>query len=64
MIRIDELKCRQVCFLNFNGTPSREEQKTGFSVFTTIELNLLAEVTKSCKQWSPYDDLRNVAPTG
>ncbi len=24
--------CRQVCFLNFKGTPSREEHKIGFSV--------------------------------
>ncbi len=26
-IRIDELYCRQVYFLNFQGTPSREEHK-------------------------------------
>jgi hypothetical protein len=54
MIRIDKLDCRQVCFLNFKGTPSREEHKTGFSVLTTIELNLLVEFTRFCKRRPPY----------
>jgi hypothetical protein len=56
--------CRQVCFLNFKGTPSREEHKTGFSVLTTNELNLLAEFTKSCKRRPPYNELRNLASPG
>ncbi len=34
--------------LNFKGTPSREEHKTGFSVLTTIQLNLPLEFTKFC----------------
>jgi hypothetical protein len=63
MIHIDVLYCRQVCFLNFKGTPSREEHKTGFSVLRTFELNLLAEFAKSCKVRPPYNDLRNLAPT-
>ncbi len=55
-IRIDEQYCRQVCFFNYKGTPSREKHKTSFSVLT-IGLNLLAEFTKSCKRRAPYNDL-------
>ncbi len=33
---------------------SREEHKTGFSILTTIELNLLVEFTKFCKRQPPY----------
>jgi hypothetical protein len=36
-------------FMNFKETSSQEGHKTGFSALTTIELNLLAEFTKSCK---------------
>ncbi len=32
-------------FFNFKGTVSREEYKTGFNVYTTIEMNLLVEFT-------------------
>jgi hypothetical protein len=41
-------------FFKFNGMPSGEEHKTGFSVLTTIELNILVEITKSCKQQIPH----------
>jgi hypothetical protein len=41
-------------FLNFKGTPSREEHKTGFSVLTTTELNLPVEFTEFCKRRPPY----------
>jgi hypothetical protein len=41
-----------------------EGHKTGFSILTTIELNLQAEFTKSCKRRPSYNDLRNLAPTG
>jgi hypothetical protein len=41
--------------LNFKGTPSQEEHKTGFTFFTTTELNLLADFTKSCN-----NDLRTM----
>ncbi len=51
-------------FFNFKGTPSWEKHKTGFSVLTTIELNLLVEFTKSCKLRPPYNDIRNLAHTG
>jgi hypothetical protein len=40
--------------MNFKGTPSREEHKIGFSVLTTIELNLPVEFTKFCKRRAPY----------
>jgi hypothetical protein len=58
MIRIDELYCRQVCLLNFKGTPSREEHKIGFSVLTTIELNLPVEFIKFCKRRAPYIEFK------
>jgi hypothetical protein len=35
-----KLSSRQELFLKFKGTPLQEEYKTGFSVFTTIELAL------------------------
>jgi hypothetical protein len=35
----------KIYFLNFKGTPSREERKTSFSVLKTIEMNLLVEFT-------------------
>ncbi len=63
-IGTDELYCRQVCFFNFKETPSREEHKTCFSVLTTIELNLMAEFTKSCEQRSPYNDPRSLTSVG
>jgi hypothetical protein len=33
-------------YFYFKGTPSLEKNKTGFSVLTTIELNLPVEFTK------------------
>jgi hypothetical protein len=57
-IRIDKLHCRQVFYLNFKGTPSREEHKIGFSVLTTIELNLPVEFTKFCKRRTPYIEFK------
>jgi hypothetical protein len=41
-----------------------KKHTTGFSVLTTIEFYLMAEFTKSCKQRSLYNDLRNLAPIG
>jgi hypothetical protein len=32
-------------FLKFKGTPSQAEHKTGFSLFTTIEMNLPVKLT-------------------
>jgi hypothetical protein len=49
------------CFSNFKGTPSWEKHKIGFSILTTIELNLLVEFPKFCKQRPLYNDLRNLA---
>ncbi len=43
----EKLYYRKDLFLKLKGTPSHEEQKTGFSVFTTIEINLLIEFTNS-----------------
>jgi hypothetical protein len=36
-------------FSKFKGTTSRQEHQTSFKVLTTIERNLLIELTKSCK---------------
>jgi hypothetical protein len=41
----------------FKETPSREKHKTSFGVFTTIELNLQVELTKSCKRRAAYIQL-------
>jgi hypothetical protein len=41
-------------FFKFNGMHSGEEHKTGFSVLTTIELNILVEFTKFCKRRIQY----------
>jgi hypothetical protein len=35
-----KLSSRQELFLKFKETPSQEEYKTGFSIFTSIELAL------------------------
>jgi hypothetical protein len=48
-MRTDKLSCRKYLLFQNKGTPSRKEHKTGFSVLTTIDLNLLDEFTKSCK---------------
>jgi hypothetical protein len=43
--------CRQGFFLNFKGgTPSREENKTGFSVLTIIELELMIDLKSAQRQ--------------
>jgi hypothetical protein len=42
----------------FKGTPSQEEHKIGFSVLTTIELNLPVEFTKFCKRRAPYIEFK------
>ncbi len=47
-------------FLNFKGG---EEDKTGFSVLTTMELNLPVEITESCKRRVPYYELINFTCT-
>jgi hypothetical protein len=39
-----KLSSRQELFFKFKGTPSQEEYKTGFSVFTTIELALSEQI--------------------
>jgi hypothetical protein len=36
----------------FQGTPAQKRYKTGFSVLTTIELNLLVALAKSCEGWT------------
>ncbi len=36
-IHTDKVANRQVSFFNFKGTPSREEDETSFSIFTTFE---------------------------
>jgi hypothetical protein len=35
-IHVDELYCHPACFLNFKGTPSQGEHKTGFSVIQQL----------------------------
>jgi hypothetical protein len=47
-MRTDKL-CRKYLLFQNKETPSRKEHKTGFSVLTTIDLNLPDELTKSCK---------------
>jgi hypothetical protein len=41
MIGTNKLSSRQGFILDFKGTPSQKEHKTGFSVFTTFELGLV-----------------------
>ncbi len=44
-MRTDKLSCQKYLLLKNKGTPSRKDHKTGFSVLTTIELNLLVKFT-------------------
>jgi hypothetical protein len=63
-MRIGKLSCRKYLLFQNKGIPSRKKHKTGFSVLTTIELNLPDELTKSCKQRAPDNELSNLAPAG
>ncbi len=45
MISIDKWSSRTELFLKIKGTPSREEHKTGFGVFTTMELALSGQIS-------------------
>jgi hypothetical protein len=63
-ISTDKLSCRPCFDLNFKGTPHREKLKTGFSVVTAIESNLLVKLTQSCNGWLAYNELKNYLCTG